>query len=253
MGLYRLYTTIAKKIYIKTFFILQCLNIYDILEQMLIIGPGSLTISLLTAFFVSMVFALQVAKEFLYLNAVGLVGSILTIAFVRELSPVLISVIIIGRVGSSFTAELATMKVTEQVDALYLLNTNPIIYLVFPRVIACIIMLPILNFLSLATSIASSALICFILYSIDPRTFFISSFAALSLIDLVKSLFKSFVFAIVISIISCYWGLSAKGGAKGVGISTTSSVVTSLLSIFILDFILSYLMFHDLGSAIQVL
>lgn len=252
MSLYKFYKAVTRKVCVKIFFILRCLDIYDVLEQMLIIGPGSLTISLVTAFFVSMVFALQVAKELLYLNAINLVGSILTIAFVRELSPVLISVIIIGRVGSSFTAELATMKVTEQVDALYLLNTNPIVYLVFPRVTACIIMLPILNFLSLATSIASSAFICFELYSIDPKTFFISSFAALSLIDLFKSLLKTLVFAIVISIISCYWGLSTKGGAKGVGSSTTSSVVISLLSIFILDFILSYLMFHDLGSIIQI-
>ena len=124
MSLYKFYKAVTRKVCVKIFFILRCLDIYDVLEQMLIIGPGSLTISLVTAFFVSMVFALQVAKELLYLNAINLVGSILTIAFVRELSPVLISVIIIGRVGSSFTAELATMKVTEQVDALYLLNTN---------------------------------------------------------------------------------------------------------------------------------
>lgn len=236
-------------------FIAQHLQIEldSMLEQMLIIGPGSLTISLITAFFVSMVFTLQVAKEFLYLNAISLVGAVLTIAFVRELSPVLTSVIIIGRIGSSFTAELAIMKVTEQLDALYLLNTSPLLYLVLPRVIACIIMLPILNFLSLATSIASSAFICFTLYSIDPKAFFISSFASLSSNDLIKSSLKSIVFAIFISVISCYWGLSAKGGAKGVGISTTSSVVTSLLSIFVLDFLLSYFMFYNLGSSIQSL
>lgn len=225
----------------------------SVLEQMLIIGPGSLTISLITAFFVSMVFTLQVAKEFLYLNAINLVGAVLTLAFVRELSPVLISVIIIGRIGSSFTAELAIMKVTEQLDALYLLNTSPLLYLVIPRVIACVMMLPILNFLSLATSIASSAFICFTLYSIEPKTFFISSFASLSLNDLMKSSLKSIIFAVFISIISCSWGLSARGGAKGVAISTTSSVVMSLLSIFVLDFLLSYLMFYNLGSSIQAL
>ena len=200
-----------------------------------------------------MVFALQVAKEFLYLNAVSFIGAILTLAFIRELSPVLISVIVIGRVGSCFTAELATMKVTEQIDALYLLNTNPIVYLVVPRVIACIIMLPILNFLAFATSLASSAFICFTLYSIDPITFFISSFSSLSSLDLIKSLCKSVVFGAIISIISCSWGISAKGGARGVGNSTTASVVTSLLSIFILDFIMSYLMFHNLDSSIQSL
>ena len=232
-------------------FTISDIDVSSIIEQMLVVGPGSLTISLVTAFFVSMVFALQVAKEFLYLNAVSLIGAILTIAFIRELSPVLTSVIIIGRVGSCFTSELATMKVTEQIDALYLLNTNPFLYLVLPRIIACVCMLPVLNLLAFATSIASSAFICFILYSVDPKTFFVSSFAALSISDCIKSLIKTVVFAIFISTISCYWGLSTKGGAKGVGQSTTSSVVVSLLAIFILDFILSYIMFHALGSSIK--
>ena len=224
-----------------------------IIEQINIVGPDSLNVSLMTAFFVSVVFTLQVAKEFLYLNAVSLIGAILTISFLRELSPVLTSVIIIGRIGSCFTAELATMKVNEQIDVLYLLNTNPILHLVLPRVISCTLVLPMLNFLALATSIASSAFICFTLYSIDPIIFFASSFASLSLIDLIKSLLKTMIFGFIISIISCYWGLSTTGGAKGVGLSTTASVVTSLLSVFVLDFILSYLMFSKLDSSIKTL
>ena len=251
MNLSNFVQTIQK--YFSIRFLLIDIDIYNIVEQILIIGPGSLTISLITAFFVSIVLALQVAKEFLYLNAAGIIGAILTLAFIRELSPVLTSVIIIGRVGSSFTAELATMKVTEQVDALYLLNTNPIVYLVVPRVIACVFILPILSILSFATSVASSAFICFVLYSIDPILFFRSSFTALVSIDVLKSLFKTVVFAIVISCISCYFGLSTTGGAKGVGKSTTSSVVICLLSIFILDFVLSYFMFHDLDSSIKSL
>lgn len=231
----------------------QDLDLYIVIEQINIVGPGSLTISLITAFFVSMVFTLQVVKEFLYLNAVSLIGAILTIAFLRELSPVLTSVIIIGRIGSCFTAELATMKVTEQIDALYLLDTNPILYLVLPRVISCMVVLPMLNLLSLATSIASSAFICFTLYSIEPMTFFASSFASLSILDLAKSLFKTLIFGFVISVVSCYWGLSTTGGAKGVGQSTTTSVVTSLLTIFILDFMLSYFMFNGLESSIKTL
>lgn len=235
--------------------IAQLLNIEfcNVVEQILIVGPGSLFISLITAFFVSMVFALQVTKEFLYLNAVGFVGTVLTLAFIRELSPVLTSVIVIGRVGSRFTSEIATMKVTEQIDALYLLNANPLAYLVMPRILSCIIVLPALNFLAFATSLASSAFICFTLYAIDPTLFFTSCFSSLNFTDLAKSLLKSMVFGIVISITSCFWGLSTRGGARGVGNSTTISVVTSLLSVFILDFIMSYLMFYNLDSSIQSL
>lgn len=228
-------------------------SLYNVVELMTVVGPGSLTICLITAFFIGMVFTLQVAKEFLYLDAVGLIGAVLTIAFIRELSPVLTSVIIIGRIGSAFTAELATMKVTEQVDALYLLNTNPFFYLVCPRVIACVFMTPLLNFISFATSLASSSFVCFTIYNIDPAVFFLSSFASLSCIDLLKSLLKTFIFGFIISSISCSWGLAAHGGAKGVGKSTTGSVVASLLAIFICDFVLSYVMFSKLESAIKVL
>nr|QVY58340.1 hypothetical protein [Kappaphycus striatus] len=224
-----------------------------ILEMMSIVGPGSLTVSLTTAFFVGMVFSLQIVKEFLYLNAINLIGAILTISFIRELSPVLTSVIIIGRIGSYFTSELATMTVTQQIDALYLLNTKPLLYLIFPRILACIFMLPVLNFLCFITSIASSTFICFTLYGIDPIIFLSSSFESLLLSDLLKSLFKTIIFGFIISIISCLWGLLAKGGAKGVGKYTTASVVTSLLTIFICDFILSYLMFNQLDSSIKTL
>nr|QCI06154.1 hypothetical protein [Dicranema revolutum] len=223
-----------------------------IIENMLIVGSGSLTVSLITAFFVSIVFTLQVAKEFIYFNTLSLIGKVLTIAFVRELSPVLTSVIVIGRVGSSFTAELATMKVTDQIDALYLLKADPFTYLITPRIIACILMLPILNFLSFATSVVSSAFICFTIYAIDPLFFLYSSFSSLSCMDIVKSLVKAILFGFVISVVSCYWGLAAKGGAKGVGEFTTKSVVSCLLAIFVFDFILSYFMFDKLDSLLKV-
>nr|YP_009488610.1 putative ABC transporter permease protein Ycf63 [Grateloupia filicina]AWD77315.1 putative ABC transporter permease protein Ycf63 [Grateloupia filicina] len=229
------------------------IELLNTLDQIQLVGPGSLSISLMTACFVGFVFTLQVAKEFLYFDAVSLIGAVLTIAFVRELSPVLTSVIIIGRIGSCFTAELATMKVTEQIDALYLLHTDPLIYLVLPRILACMIMLPILNIFSFATSLAGSAFICFVLYGIDPVLFFLSSFSSLSFLDIIKSLLKTIIFGFAISIISCFWGLTAKGGAKGVGQSTTSSVVTCLLTVFILDFVLSYLMFSNLESSIKTL
>jgi len=217
------------------------------------VGNNSLAIVLLTAFFVGMVFSFQIIKELLYLNATNFIGSILAISFIRELSPILTSIIIIGRIGSSFTAELASMYITEQIDALYILGINPIIYLVLPRLYACFFILPILNILSFATSLSSSAYLCFILYNIDPRLFFSSVLYTLSYVDILKSCLKSCIFAIVISVISCTWGLSKIPNTKAVGIVTTSSVVASLIVIFILDFILSYFMFNSAQGTFQLL
>nr|YP_063708.1 conserved hypothetical plastid protein [Gracilaria tenuistipitata var. liui]AAT79783.1 conserved hypothetical plastid protein [Gracilaria tenuistipitata var. liui] len=226
---------------------------FSVLEQIKIVGPDSLNIVIITAFFLGMVFTIQIVKEFLYINAAALIGSVLTIAFIRELSPVLTSVIIVGRIASYFTAELATMSVTEQLNALYLLETNPLKYLVLPRVIACILMLPCLNIFSFITSLFSSSFICFTVYSIHPEIFFVSSFSSLIVQDIFKSLLKTIVFGFLIASISCFWGLKATGGAKGVGKSTTLSVVTSLLAVFIFDFLLSYIMFSKLGSSIKAL
>ncbi|KAI0556322.1 ycf63 (chloroplast) [Gracilaria domingensis] len=238
----------------KVFKVQLLSSIYiNILEQMKIVGPDSLSIVVVTAFFIGMVFTIQIVKEFLYINAISLVGSILTISFIRELSPVLTSVIIVGRIGSYFTSELATMSITQQLNALYMLEANPLTYLVFPRVIACLLMLPCLNMISFITTLFSSSFICFTIYNIHPQIFFLSSLSSLVAQDIFKSLFKTLIFGFLISLISCFWGLTAHGGAKGVGQSTTLSVVTSLLSIFIFDFLLSYIMFDRIGSSIKAL
>nr|AIA21623.1 hypothetical chloroplast RF63 [Neopyropia fucicola] len=225
-------------------------NTNNLVEQIYIVGPGSLNITLLTACFISMVFTMQIAKEFLYLDAASAIGAVIVIAFTRELSPVLTAVIIAGKIGSSFTAEIATMETTEQIDALYLLNTNPIDYLVFPKVAACFLMLPILSIISLTTSIAISLFVAFVMYDVPSSVFLKSAFKALSISDFLNCLEKSMFFAIIIGFISCQWGLSSTGGAKGVGNSTTSSVVTILLTVFITDFVLSYFMFQTTGSSI---
>nr|YP_010619215.1 hypothetical protein PNY92_pgp160 [Amplisiphonia pacifica]WAX03228.1 hypothetical protein [Amplisiphonia pacifica] len=224
-----------------------------LLDQMIIIGPNSLLITMVTSFFISLVLSLQIVKEFLYLNATELVGSILAISFIRELSPVLTSIIVIGKVGSFFTSEIATMSVTEQIDALFILGINPINYLFLPRIIAILLMLPILNLFSLFTTFMSSSFICSILYSIDPSFFFQSLWYHFVYLDICKSLLKTLIFGLFIALISCVWGITTKGGSKGVGLSTTSSVVTSLLFVFILNFLLSYFMFNDLVSSFELL
>ena len=229
------------------------LNIYVFHNQLNIIFSTSLSITIITSFFIGLIFSLQIVKEFLYLNAVNLIGSVLSISFLRELSPVLTSIILIGKIGSLFTAELATMSMTEQLDALYVLGINPINYLVKPRIIAFILILPLLNGISFITSILSSCFICYLLYNIEPILFFKSVFSILSLLDILKSTIKVLIFAFFISLISCVWGLTSSGGAKGVGESTTSAVIISLIFIFMLDFILSYCMFNDLDSSLKIL
>lgn len=228
------------------------ISISLLLSHAKIIGPDSLAVTIITAFFIGMVLSLQVVKEFLYLNAIHLIGSVLTVAFLRELSPVLTIVVAIGRVCSSFTAELATMIITEQIDAFYLLGINPIKYLVLPRIIGFILMLPILNIFSIITSLTSSAFICLFFYDIDPRVFWLSSYSVLSLMDIIKSSIKTVTLGILVSIISCAWGLSTRGSTQDIGIAITSSVVTCLLCLFIFDFFLSYFMFSAFNSTFQL-
>jgi phospholipid/cholesterol/gamma-HCH transport system permease protein len=220
---------------------------------MIIVGPHSLGILVVTASFIGIVFTLQIVKEFLFLNASNFIGAILALAFIRELSPILTAVILTGRISSSFTAELATMKVTEQIDALFLLRVNPFVYLVLPRLIACLFMLPCLNIIFFYTSLCSSIIVCSIFYNIHPWTFLYSFFTAVSYVDFIKSSMKALVFSLIISIISCLWGLTTNGGSKKVGLVTTSSVVTSLLLVFIVDCILTYIIFNQTSSLIKSL
>jgi len=234
-------------------FNLFIINRKNLIDQIIIAGPQSLGIIIMTSSFIGIVFTLQVIKEFLYLDASSFVGAILSIAFIRELSPVFTAVIIAGRIGSSFTAELATMKVTEQIDALYLLNTNPLVYLVLPRLLGCILVLPFLNLLFFFSSLSISMFICSLFYNIHPVLFFNSMYSGLFFQDIIKSTFKVLVFGFILSIISCSWGLTTIGGSKSVGQATTSSVVTSLLMIFVVDFVLTYLLFSQNSSIIESL
>lgn len=220
------------------------------LDQMALVGPDSLLIALITASFVGMVFTIQVAREFIYFGAGQAVGGVLAIALTRELAPVLTAVILAGRVGSAFAAEIGTMRVTEQIDALYVLKTDPIDYLVMPRFLACCLMLPILTILSLITGLVGGLLISTTLYDISQTIFLDSVRNLLGIWDLCSAAIKSVVFGGLIAVIGCSWGLTTTGGAKGVGQSTTTAVVTALLAIFITNFFLSWLMFRGTGGAL---
>jgi len=222
----------------------------NVMEQMTTVGPESLSISLLTAVFVGMVFTIQVAKEFINFGANNLVGGVLALALTRELAPVLTAVVLAGRVGSAFAAEIGTMQVTEQIDALIMLKTDPIDYLVIPRVLGCCLMLPLLTILSIITGLGGGLFISTFLYNIPQETFIDSIRNLLKPGDLVAASIKALCFGSMIAIIGCSWGLTTKGGAKDVGQSTTTAVVTSLLAIFIVNFFLSWLMFQGLGRAL---
>ena len=222
-------------------------NRRNTLEQMGIVGPDSLSIAIVTAAFVGAVFTIQVAREFLNFGAVQAIGGVLALALSRELAPVLTAVVLAARVGSAFAAEIGTMKVTEQIDALYVLKSDPIDYLVIPRVIACCVMLPMLTIIALVVGSIGGILVAGTIYNISQATFIESIQTFLQVWDLVSAMIKAVIFGGLIAIIGCSWGLTTTGGAKGVGQSTTTAVVMALIAIFISNFFLSWLMFQGLG------
>lgn len=219
------------------------------LEQMAIVGPDSLPIALTTALFVGMVFTIQVAREFINFGATQAIGGVLAIALSRELAPVLTAVVLAGRVGSAFAAEIGTMRVTEQIDALQMLKADPIDYLVIPRLLGCCLMLPLLTILAFITGMTGGTFIASTLYDIHQNVILDSARNFLDPWDLISAMIKGSIFGSFVAIIGCSWGLTTTGGAKGVGQSTTAAVVTAILTIFISNFFLSWAMFRGVSSA----
>ncbi|MBU3911922.1 MAG: ABC transporter permease [Candidatus Omnitrophica bacterium] len=207
----------------------------EIFAQMYKVGVMSFPIVFLVAFFTGMVLALQSAYQLTKMNAQIYVSSLVALSMVRELGPVLTALVIAGRVGASITAELGTMKVTEQIDALETLAANPVKYLVVPRFIALCIMLPILTIYADFLGIIGGYLIGVYKLLIGHTIYIKMTFDPLLFKDLFTGLLKSFVFAIIICIISCYEGFRTEGGAEGVGKATTLSVVTSFIMIIAAD------------------
>lgn len=219
------------------------------IDQMSAVGPESLLIALVTSVFVGMVFTIQVTREFIAFGATTAIGGVLAITLARELAPVLTAVVLAGRVGSAFAAEIGTMRVTEQIDALQMLRSDPVDYLVIPRVIACALMLPLLNILAFITGMMGGFIVATTIYNIPPVVFLNSARNFMNIWDLASSMIKALIFGVLIAVIGSSWGLTTTGGAKGVGQSTTTAVVTSLLAIFISNFFLSWVMFQGTGSA----
>lgn len=211
----------------------------NIAKQMLEVGNRSIPVVIITAAFTGAVLALQSFNGFKRFNAESLVGTVVALSMVRELGPVLTSLMVAGRAGSAMAAELGTMRVTEQIDALVTLATNPVKYLVVPRFLAGLVMIPTLVMLSDALGILGGYFVSTAVLGINPVTYRIATYNFLSMDDFFGGLIKAAFFGMVIAIISCYKGFYAGGGAEGVGKATTGAVVISSMTILISDYFLT--------------
>jgi len=219
-------------------------NIPSILAQMAIIGWETLPVASVMAFFVGMVLALQTGVELQKYGGQNIIGAIVGHSMVRELGPVMTSFLVAGRCGSAMAAELGVMTVYEEIDALKTLDIDPVRYLAMPRFIACIICVPALVVYSDLIGIAGGALISnlhpqiFVSYA----TYYDSLTDALKMKEIGTGLTKAVVFGALIALVSCYVGFSTSGGARGIGQSTTRSVVMSFMLILVADYVLTRLL-----------
>ena len=212
------------------------------------VGFRSVSIVVVSAMAIGMVMVVQLAWGFAWFGAKSLVGPMVTLAFIRELGPIITSLLVGGRVGSGITAEISSMKVTEQIDAIKTLGADPIRKLVSPRLMACIISFPLLAVISNLSGIGGAIVISQMELDVNPTLFIESIRGWVSLEDLVTGISKTFFFGIVVAITGCYVGMKATGGTRGVGNATTKTVVISLFLIILLDFILSkifVILFYD--------
>jgi len=208
------------------------------------VGVKSWFIVAISALFIGIVLAFQSAYQMQKLAAEIYIASLVSLSVVREIGPVITALIVAGRVGSSIAAELGTMKVTEQIDALHTLATDPVRYLVVPRLAAMIIALPLLTLWADAIGIFGGFLIGTLKLGVLPSLYWKMTTLPLMFKDLFSGLLKSFFFGIIICIVSCYEGFRTEGGAQGVGRSTTAAVVTSFLLIIAADCLFTALFYY---------
>lgn len=213
-----------------------------LLEQMAVAGPGTVMPILMTNLFAGMIFAMQTARELVRYGALSALGGAFALAFCRELAPILSAAILAGQVGSAFAAEIGCMKVTDQIDALKVLRTDPVDYLVVPRVLACCLMLPVLTVLGLVIGIGGGVFVATHLFELTTTQFLDSIREALTLKDLLAVLLKSVIFGAMTALAGCCWGLTTTC-SRSVGRSATAAVVTTWVSLFVVDFFISLLLF----------
>ena len=213
------------------------------LNQIVKIGFNSLPVVGLTAIFTGMVLALQSYTGFSRFSAESAIPNVVVLSITRELAPVLAGLMVAGRAGAAIAAEIGTMRVTEQIDALKTLSTNPFSYLVTPRVIAGILSLPFLVLIGDIIGVFGGYLICVNLLNFNPSVYLQNTYNFVEFIDIFSGLVKAAVFGFIITFIGCYFGFNTKGGAQGVGQSTTYSVVSSSILILLMNYIITSLFF----------
>ncbi len=211
----------------------------DLFLQMDSLGIGSLPVVILTGFFAGCIMALQMARALQTYGATNQVGQLVAITLVREMGPVLTALMVAGRNSSGMASELGSMKVTEQIDAMRALGTDPVLKLVKPRLIATAILLPLLTILADFIGMIGGWLVSCVLLSLTTTAhYWNTAWRILEYNDLAQGLIKPFVFAIVIALVGCFYGMEAKGGTQGVGLATTRAVVVASVWIVVLTFII---------------
>lgn len=212
-------------------------------RQMVDIGYYSLPVVGLTALFTGMVLALQSYTGFSRFNAEGAVATVVALSMTRELGPVLAGLMVAGRIGAAMAAEIGTMRVTEQIDALSTLSTNPFKYLIAPRLLAGILTLPPLVLVADVIGVLGGTLIAHFKLGANPATYLQSTINSLQMMDVVSGLVKAAVFGFIITLMGCYHGYHSGRGAQGVGSATTNAVVSGSILILMLDYIVTELFF----------
>lgn len=215
----------------------------QILRQFWEIGYLSLPVVGLTAFFTGMVLALQSYTGFSRFNAESAIASVVVLSMTRELGPVLAGLMISGRIGAAMAAEIGTMRVTEQLDALTTLSTNPQKYLIMPRLLAGVTMLPLLVIVADVVGVFGGYIVSVYRLGFNPASYIKQTFDFVEMGDLTSGLIKAAVFGFIISLMGCYHGFNSKGGAEGVGKATTYAVVSSSILILVANYFLTALLF----------
>ncbi len=219
----------------------------DILEQMDIIGVGSLPIVVLTGFFIGAVMVLQTAAQFIRFGQTALTADAVSLALVRELGPTISGLLVTGRNGSSIASELGSMVVTEQVDAMRAMGTDPTRKLVTPRMIATVLMLPLLTAMADLSGLIGGFVVSTFTLRLGAVAFWTRAVNALDFSDLMQGLTKPLMFGFILSTVGCYHGLRVRGGTQGVGRATTSAVVASSVFILVANFFLTKIMLFLAG------
>jgi phospholipid/cholesterol/gamma-HCH transport system permease protein len=215
-----------------------------VIQQMGAIGVGSLWLVVVVSVFTGAVAAVQAAYQFTSVVPMRYLGSVVLRSVIIELGPVLTGLVLSGRVGSSIAAELGTMKVTEQIDALRAMAIHPVRYLVVPRVIAAIVMLPVMTVLSDAIAVFGGYVVAVTSIGMSPHVYTQSLKDFFLVKDLMSGLIKAFFFGGIIGTMGCYYGFATEGGAEGVGLATTRAVVASCVLVLISDYVLANVLFR---------